>query len=96
MMNNKSVAIIFHPKLERWGLRGDPFLWEHLMDFFKMISLPCDEKEFVTLFEKEFKRVAKKDFHGKDNIYVEQFAHGGMSSGQISMEFWKSVAFPVF
>jgi len=43
----KSVSIIFKSKPKRWGLRGDPYLWDELEKNFSTILFPCSKECFI-------------------------------------------------
>ena len=85
----KPISIIFKSKPESWGLRGDPYLWDELEEVFSVIYFPCSKSEFINYFETYFEKLTGNPFRG-DDFEVEKYAKGGMSSGQISMEFWKN------
>ena len=89
------VSAIFEEKPERWGLRGDPYLWEELKKEFTTvpvtISLEDFEKELKAAFERLTGTPLTKDCH----LFLSQYAHGGMSGGQISGEFWVESALPL-
>ena len=93
---NSSVSMIFEEKPEGWGLRGDPFLWDDLHTAFTSIPLPCSESRFTELFKKAFQELTNHPFSPEpDILWVEKYAHGGMSSGGISIEFWQGRALPL-
>lgn len=89
----KSLSIIFKSKPESWGLRGDPYLWCELEKVFADIPAPCSKACFIDYFEKYFEKLTNYPFNTEDeSIFVEKYARGGMSSGQVSMEFWRKKA----
>ena len=90
-----SVSIIFELPPKQWGLRGDPYLWEELQQYFKTISLPCSEASFMQYFASFFQEITNRSFKGDSNFFVEKYARGGMSSGCISLNFWKEQALPL-
>lgn len=92
----KSVSIIFKPKPNTWGLRGDPYLWDELERVFAAIPLPCSKTCFIGHFEKFFLELTNHQFKKDDKSFeVKKYAHGGMSSGWISMEFWQKEGLPL-
>lgn len=92
-----SLSILFNPKPQTWGLRGDPFLWDELEHYFATVPLPCSKSQFVDLFEDQFQRLTNEQFKGNRNdaIFVEKLSHGGMSNGQISIPFWEQEGLPL-
>lgn len=90
-----TVSIIFTPKPEKWGLRGDPFLWDALKTSFSTVPLPCEEERFLDHFEHLFRKLTNHPFEGEDEVFVPKFAEDGMSSGQVSLKFWEDEALPL-
>jgi hypothetical protein len=90
-----TVSKIFEQKPERWGLRGDPFLWDELQQVFTTIPLPCSKTCFIHHFEKFFQELTNHSFKSESDNWVEKYDHGGMSSGGISVQFWRENALPV-
>ena len=92
-----SVSAIFTPEPDRWGLRGDPFLWHLLEERYQAVELPYPSK---VLHEEILHTIADLTGElpepGKD-YYVEQFAktYVGMSTGWISGDFWRTTAIPL-
>jgi hypothetical protein len=77
-----NVALIFSKTPRRWGLRGDPYFWTYLEELFLKSSIPMniDDLDDIIFF-KYYKLSGKKI---GEIGFVEEFAHGGMSSGSIS------------
>lgn len=93
------IASIFQPEPQRWGLRGDPKLWQYLHEHFVQfeVDLPCQPKLFVDECLKIITHLIGKSPQLGQSYYVELFAspHVGMSSGWISGEFWLETAIPL-
>ena len=89
------VSQLFDPKPEQWGLRGDSFLWDELKAQLKNIELPESEDELKSLIETEIERSLGKPISYEGNITIERFKHAGMSSGGISLRFWKETGIPL-
>lgn len=94
-VDEKTVSVIFKLKPESWGGRGDPYLWDELEQVFTTIPLPCSKTYFIDLFEKFFQKITNHPFERGDEIFVEKYDHGGMSSGYISIEFWRKEGLPL-
>jgi len=48
---------IFKEKPEKWGLRGDPFLWDDLERYFSNTKFPKNEAEFEKTFLSAFQEL---------------------------------------
>lgn len=93
---NQTVSAIFEQKPVQWGLRGDPYLWEDLQSAFASIPLPCPVSQFVEQFNILFIELTNQTLNSEnEHVYIEKYAHGGMSSGHISLTFWKERALPL-
>ncbi|WP_428242722.1 hypothetical protein [Gynuella sp.] len=89
------VSRLFDPKPEQWGLRGDPFLWDELKEKLDCVELPESEDELKNLLENEIERSLEKPISYDGSIVIERFKHGGMSSGGISLKYWKETGIPL-
>lgn len=89
------VASLFVPEPKRWGLRGDPFLWEAMRDALRDTPMPSTLAEFRNLVSASFIEQTGHRLVPSGSVFVESLAHGGMSSGQVSMEFWTEEALPL-
>ena len=49
------ISEIFEDEPTQWGLRGDPFLWRELKEFFKEIDMPDTPQELQALIENDFR-----------------------------------------
>lgn len=94
-MSDKLVSSLFEEKPWQWGLRGDPFLWDEMIETIGHLPLPASVSDFQQLLTGTFERLAGVSMNGPDFIYVERYAHGGMSSGQVSIEYWRYTALPM-
>ncbi|EAR11336.1 hypothetical protein [Reinekea blandensis] len=89
------VSQVFDPKPEQWGLRGDPYLWDELKEKLENVELPESEHELKTLIETEIERSLANPITYEGKITIDRFKHGGMSSGGISLSFWKETGIPL-
>lgn len=90
-----SVAKIFEESPERWGLRGDPYLWDDLEKCFINIFIPYSEDDFRKEMYYNFQKLTGFKIDLKENMYIPKYIHGGMSSGMISSDFWLNTALPL-
>ena len=93
---NQFTNILFYPRPNQWGLRGDPMLWtdfeNHIRHFTKIPeSIDDFKKELTTLYEK---LVGQPPKNGA-TTFVERYKHIGMSSGVVSADYWINTAFPL-
>ena len=86
---------LFEPEPDQWGLRGDPYLWQELKEQLGMAPAPDTEQELVALLGRTIKGLLGEPFTMDGQLYVERFAHGGMSSGWVSGEWWLVKGIPL-
>ena len=90
------LSIIFEEKPQRWGFRGDPYFWDHLKGLAEKMEIvsPDELEEWI---KKEYLSLSGKpltDDYG-DFAIINQFAHGGMSSGGVDNEWWMETGIPL-
>jgi hypothetical protein len=91
-----TVAVLFDPEPDTWGLRGDPYLWRALRKRLANEPMPGSPDKLARVLRATFEELtgtALADDSAED-IYREEFAHGGMSSGMISLETWRRQLVP--
>lgn len=92
----KPASIIFKERPQRWGLRGDPYLWDELERAFVTVTLPCSKNCFINHFEAFFEELTKHSFQWSgEMVEVDRYDHGGMSGGLVRMAFWREEALPL-
>jgi hypothetical protein len=91
------MADLFTPEPETWGLRGDPYLWRALRDRLSGTEIPASVDDVVGLLQAAFRALAGVDLTRTrtPSVYVEEYAHGGMSSGMISLDTWRQKLMPL-
>jgi hypothetical protein len=92
-----TVSALFDPEPERWGLRGDPYLWRALREHLAGTRLPRSAEELTGLLHAAFRDLTGIDIASDPApmAYHEEYAHGGMSSGMISLDTWRKGLFPL-
>ncbi len=90
----KDLSLIFERRPSRWGLRGDPYLWDEMKDNCVAQSLDIDEVGIAKFVSEYFEKVTGVPMTFEARAYVERFAHGGMSSGSVDGGFWISKGIP--
>lgn len=93
-ISEKDLSVIFERKPTQWGLRGDPYLWEEMKDHCVGESLDIDDYGIAAFVGEYFEKATGKALSFDTDVYVERFAHGGMSSGSVSGSFWLSKGIP--
>src|SRR4051812_6827609 len=93
----KVVADLFDPEPPQWGLRGDPWVWRALRDRLGGTYLPPSAGEVESMLYAAFNRLVAVDLATDvaPEVYREEFAHGGLSSGQVSLDIWRSYLMPL-
>jgi hypothetical protein len=91
------MAELFDPEPETWGLRGDPYLWRALREHLCATDVPASAGEAVSLLHAAFRELMGHDLASNTtpSVYQAQYAHGGMSSGMISLDTWRQRLMPL-
>jgi hypothetical protein len=91
------VSALFDPEPPTWGLRGDPYLWRALQAHLADQDIPASEGELAQLLHQAFRELVGTDLAGNpaSSVHLEQYAHGGMSSGMISLDAWRQRLMPM-
>jgi hypothetical protein len=91
------MASLFDAEPQTWGLRGDPHLWRALRGHLANTDVPASADEVVSLLYAAFAEVTGLDLTGNvaSSAYQAQYAHGGMSSGMISLDTWRQRLMPL-
>lgn len=95
LSTNQRLAILFHEEPDTWGLRGDPHLWEELTEVAKTLMLPTTGKELIDLIHGLIRNLIGEELAPGKMIAVPRYAYGGMSSGQVSADFWLDKTIPL-
>lgn len=91
----KRASQAFFNAPDQWGYRGDPYFWYDLMEYF-------DDPKFDRLTPDALISEVQRFFHkktgtwlcGDTEVKLEEYAHGGMSSGGIS-NFMATIGIPL-
>ena len=91
------MSALFDPEPQVWGLRGDPHLWRALREHLSGTDLPSSADEVASLLQAACAELARIDLASDpaSSAYREQYAHGGMSSGMISLDTWRQKLMPL-
>lgn len=97
----ETVDVLFDQEPLQWGLRGDPHLWRAMADRLAATPLPETPAGLEALLVAAFNEVMGEDIlpqHGgveSEPVYRREFAHGGMSSGQVDVGTWVGTLIPL-
>lgn len=91
------VSEIFLEEPERWGLRGDPFLWRIIKERYAETLVPFPVEELRRDILKEFKWFCGEypAFGGIHSAPGFAKVHVGMSTGKLDGDFWLNRAIPL-
>ena len=95
MQTAKTLASLFEDVPMRWGLRGDPHLWQEMKATLGDATYPATEEQFAALLEATYQHLTGTPLTDPDPVFVERHSHGGMSSGYVSPQFWADTAIPL-
>lgn len=94
-MSARFLGELFENEPSGFSLRGDEYLWKALHNRFKKTPLPSSTGELARLLQKAFEEETGFVLSLLDRGWCKQFAHGGMSSGQVHGPFWRETGFPL-
>jgi hypothetical protein len=90
---------LFADQPDCWGLRGDPYVWKALQERLSGLPVPDEEQALDDLLVEAFNAVVGVDLRNESvggwGVYREEFAHGGMSSGHVSLKAWRDRLIPL-
>lgn len=91
------MAGLFQDEPSRWGGRGDPYLWEEMASTLAGVPLPATATQCEALLADAFARLVGTalDDASVESVFVPRLSHGGMSSGYVSLVFWRATALPL-
>jgi len=96
MAVTRDVSALFNPDPIQWGFRGDPYLWREMASTLKDVALPNTGAELDRLLEEAFDRLVGASLSSPaSSVFVQRYSHGGMSSGRVSLAFWRDTGFPL-
>ena len=95
-MSINTLSDLFQTEPISWGCRGDPYLWQEMSEVLANLPLPPSEAQLAEILEATFERLVGLPTSAEvSTVFVERHAHGGMSSGHISLKFWRESALPL-
>ncbi|MET0550663.1 MAG: hypothetical protein ABW002_15485 [Xanthomonas sp.] len=92
----EDMAGLFQDEPGRWGGRGDPYLWQEMAATLAGVPLPATAAQCQTLLAETFVRLVGTALDASvESVFVPRLSHGGMSSGYVSLVFWRGTALPL-
>ena len=90
------LSALFEEKPQRWGFRGDPYFWNYLKELAENMDIITPD-ELEKWIKEEYHSLSGKAMTDKygDFAVIEQFAHGGMSSGGVDNLWWIEKGIPL-
>lgn len=81
----------------KWGLRGDPYLWEELKKRALEHSIFQSKTEFEKFIDINFKGIVQTGELSKDKsrVLIDRFPKQGISGGWVSLRTWESSILPL-
>jgi hypothetical protein len=81
---------------QQWGLRGDPYLWREIRKRFLDYGVSKSLEDFDSELALQFQEMVGVPFTtNQENVFVDRYDKGGMSSGRISPEWWREIGIPL-
>ncbi|MDQ1092007.1 hypothetical protein QE400_001420 [Xanthomonas sacchari] len=92
----EDMAGLFQDEPPTWGGRGDPYLWQEMASTFAGVPLPATAAQCEALLADTFARLVGTALDAAvESVFVPRLSHGGMSSGYVSLLFWRATAMPL-
>ena len=90
------LSKIFEDKPKQWGFRGDPYFWNYLKERADGKTI-ADPDGLETWIKEEYLSLSGKPLTDDymDFAVIEQFKHGGMSSGGVDNQWWTEKGIPL-
>ena len=89
------LSELFAEKPKHFGLRGDQFFWADLESMFAFVEAgTLSEEEFIDSIYRLHRKVTGKELLADQDVKVDKYAHGGMSSGKVSGAWWIKEGIP--
>lgn len=94
-MGHQNLSVLFLERPKKYGYRGDYYFWEYLERYFGEHPELSRKDDIAKTITQLFKQVSNVELTTDAMPCVQEFAHGGMSSGFLSGDFWLNKAIPL-
>ena len=89
------IGDLFLPAKAPWGLRGDPYLWIEMQQALCHVPIPENRNQLERVLSALFFALTGVEMSLYQPNFFQRFAHGGMSSGQVSCQAWREKLIPL-
>ena len=89
------LASLFAPEPDQWGLRGCPHLWAELTESYRGAPATVLPAQFVVSLTGRVAGALGVPLSLGEVTFVDGYARGGMSSGQVDHAWWIETAIPL-
>ena len=87
-----TFGLLFRRKPKKWGLRGDPFLWDEMAARFETADLPASTSSLEGILDETFASlVGERLSTPSEAVFVERYNQGA----HVSPAFWRETAVPL-
>mgnify|MGYP003302631825 CR=1 FL=1 len=90
-----NLSVLFVERPQKYGYRGDYYFWEFLQQYFYKHPELSEKKDIEETIKQQFRKMSNMELTTEAMPCVQEFAHGGMSSGYLSGDFWLNTAIPL-
>lgn len=93
-----TLGELFDEPPAQWGHRGDPYAWSALATHFACVPIPTSAARVKEALLAGFRSVVGVDLtraDGEETVFLEELAHGGMSSGHVHLPTWRDRLIPL-
>ena len=89
------MQYLSQPLPAQWGLRGDPYLWQELVQALAAQPLPSSPAAADALLARLYQELVGEAPSAGRQPFVARYAFGGMRNGRVSADFYLSQCFPL-
>lgn len=89
------VARLFDPPPSKWGLRGDPYLWEAMAERLADDPWPQHRAALAARIGETFVELTGYPLDHPRAVFLRSYDHGGLSSGCVHVPYWREELVPL-
>ncbi|AKS45440.1 hypothetical protein SAMN05444287_0534 [Octadecabacter temperatus] len=97
-MSSGDIERIFSTVQTRWGLRGDPLLWDAIKQRMILRGLPDTADQFAAQLAQDYFEIVGQHLDESDDfvgVTTLRRENGGMSNGMVSPKAWREGLMPL-